>query len=131
MAQVVKEPFCSVFVKSLVSSNSEVGTSPWSYGYGRKVVRGVGRPTRSGESFYLFIRLFRSASYLFLLALRSWGQSSAIACFIHNSMVGEQSEVNQFRHVTSGMFDPPSQVVVLVVHIVEKVACLLYESKDK
>lgn len=48
VAQVVKEPLCSVFVKSPVSSNSEVGTSPWSYGYGRKVVRGVefkiGRP---------------------------------------------------------------------------------------
>lgn len=48
MAQVVKEPLCYVFVKSPVSSNSQVGTSPWSYGYGRKVVRGVeckiGRP---------------------------------------------------------------------------------------
>lgn len=44
VAQVVKEPLCSVFVKSPVSSNSEVGTSPWSYGYGRKVVRGVFDP---------------------------------------------------------------------------------------
>lgn len=29
VAQVVKEPLCSVFVKSLVSSNSEVGTVLW------------------------------------------------------------------------------------------------------
>ncbi|GER38190.1 RNA-binding (RRM/RBD/RNP motifs) family protein [Striga asiatica] len=36
VAQVVKEPLCSVFVKSPLSSNSEVGMSPWSYGYGRK-----------------------------------------------------------------------------------------------
>lgn len=46
-------------------------------------------------------------------------------------MVGEQSEVNQFRHVTWGMFDPPSQVVGLVVHIVEKGFHSLSESKDK